>query len=181
MADISIGSDGLLTTTLNDNDRVTITRAETGQQVATMKVSDFRASLCGMDYSALTEQAVPGEFFVDRSGNRKQVYGRRMKLSATLIQADTQVCVYFYTIIANVSGVIDVSGILSIPYTGGGANEGDVLIYTMSGAYIQNEHYRCQLYVYSQTNTVNLVVEAYHPGALGKTVTADFFVKYIKM
>lgn len=42
MADVNIGSDALLVTTLNDNDRVTITREATDQQVATMKISDLK-------------------------------------------------------------------------------------------------------------------------------------------
>lgn len=48
MADINIGSAALLTTTLNDNDRVTITRAATGQQVATMTVGDFMVKCADM-------------------------------------------------------------------------------------------------------------------------------------
>lgn len=76
MADINIGSDQLLTTTLNDNDRVTITKADTGQQVATMKVADFKATIGGRDYSVLTEREVPGEYFLDVSGAKKQIYTR---------------------------------------------------------------------------------------------------------
>ena len=77
MADINIGSDALLVTALNDNDRVTITRLATSQQVATMTVADFRTLLCGIDYSMLTEQIVPGEFWIDNDGKtKKQVYRR---------------------------------------------------------------------------------------------------------
>lgn len=75
MADVTIGSDALLVTTLNDNDRVTITRQATSQQVATMKVAEFRKTMI-LDYSSLTEKIVPGEFWYDKNGNKKQVYIR---------------------------------------------------------------------------------------------------------
>lgn len=76
--DLNIGSDALLVTTLNDNDRVTITRQATAQQVATMKVADFRNSLRGVDYSLLTEQIVPGEFWRDNYNALKQVYQKTL-------------------------------------------------------------------------------------------------------
>lgn len=76
MADINIGSDQLLTTTLNDNDRLTFTRIETGQQIATMTVGDFKKAIV-IDFSSLTEQKIPGEFWVDADGTTKrQVYQR---------------------------------------------------------------------------------------------------------
>lgn len=76
MADKNMGSDALLTTELTDNDRVALTRAATDQQIATMTVKDFRAKLAGMDYTSLTEHAIPGKFFMDFNGQLKQVYSR---------------------------------------------------------------------------------------------------------
>ena len=76
MADINIGSDQLLTTTLSDNDRLTFTRAETGQQIATMTVGNFRKNTA-IDYTSLTERIVPGEFWASpNSSTKKQVYIR---------------------------------------------------------------------------------------------------------
>lgn len=75
MADINIGSDTLLVTALNDNDRVTITRQVTSQQVATMTVDDFRKSLYDFDYSLLTEHPT-GEWFINMDGVRKPVYAQ---------------------------------------------------------------------------------------------------------
>jgi hypothetical protein len=46
--DINIGDDALLTTELADNDRITITRAATGQRIATMTVANFMAKCAAM-------------------------------------------------------------------------------------------------------------------------------------
>ena len=80
MADINIGSDQLLVTTLNDNDRVTITLQETNQQIATITIEQFRQHLQTAilpDYRSLTEMAIPGEIIIGEDGTEKQVYGRR--------------------------------------------------------------------------------------------------------
>lgn len=82
MADVNIGSDTLLVTTLNDNDRVTITRQATSQQVATMKVADFRKIMCGIDYSTLVEQKVPGIFAYNKNRERSQVYVQSFLITA---------------------------------------------------------------------------------------------------
>lgn len=82
MSDINIGSDALLVTTLNDNDRVTITRAATGQQVATITAANLRKSMRGVDYSLLTEQIVPGVKWSDQNGVQRQVYERIFKGTA---------------------------------------------------------------------------------------------------
>lgn len=37
------------------------------------------APMLGIDYSILTEQAIPGEYFIDRDGNKKQVYVKTLR------------------------------------------------------------------------------------------------------
>ena len=78
--DINIGSDQLLTTGLAADDRVILTKAATGQQVASMTASGLAAALRPMirdDYTSTGEWAVPGEFWPALSGSgKKQVYCR---------------------------------------------------------------------------------------------------------
>lgn len=73
--DINIGDDALLTTELADDDRITLTRAATGQQIASMTVADFMQKCAQMipvatsNENGLMEAGFSGKSFLDIGQN----------------------------------------------------------------------------------------------------------------
>lgn len=135
----------------------------------------------GVDKSLFIEQQMPGEFFADRDGVRKPVYGRRIRVTATLGPwYSSPSHARFIGILTNVNCVVSVSGYLDLPYLTGGAQSTARIIYGLSSGAQENTIYKTYFSTSPDDNMSSLLVDVVNPASVGKSITIDMFVTYIK-